>query len=115
MGMKGFLCALMCLPTFAQADTYVCAGGDPDWLLTVNETDGKFDFNDRILGLNVMLLTPAEGRDWPKALTLISSVDSAIVILNQQQCGSDDYSAQVLTQRNTTAILLTGCCNRRMN
>lgn len=112
--MKQLLYGLTCLPVLAHADVYTCAGTDPDWLLTLNETDGQFDFDNRMGRFDVMLQTLAEGRAWPQAFTLISSADTAIVLIDQRACGTDEYAAEILTQRGTTAVLLTGCCDRRV-
>ena len=84
-----------------------CAG--ENWSLELSDKDVSFSF----LGdtkMEVMLDTPAEGREWPRAMTLIGDRDSGVLILDQRMCGEAPYSAEVLTQRGTTPVLLVGCC-----
>jgi len=100
------------LPIATSADTLPplsCGGEMPEWSLQIIDDTAQFDFQ-RQSDMTIPQRTMAEGQDWPHALTLISRFDTAIVIIDQRQCGTDPYTAEVLTQRGETPILLTGCC-----
>lgn len=105
--------ALLAAPMQAQAvtDDLMCSG--TDWQLEITGDAAEFTYR-RTSDLNLMLDTPAQTGDWPRALTFIGRGDSAIVILEAADaCRYGDtgqISAQVLTQRGETPILLTGCC-----
>ncbi len=102
----------MAMPLCAQADTLpplVCSGNAPNWTLSLADDTARFDFQ-RQSDMTIPHRTTAEGQDWPRAITLISRYDTAIVIIDQRQCGTAPYTAEVLTQRGETPILLTGCC-----
>lgn len=96
----------------------LCGGAEPFWNLTLQEGRGAYSTPEEpdAITYDVRLTTPAEGRIWPRALTLIGPRDTAIVLLNERQCSdtmSDfdyPYAADLMTQRGTEAILLTGCC-----
>ena len=104
------ICAALPSMVLGQEHTgFLCEGTDPDWTLTLHEDIATLNFQRRS-EMTIPHQTAAEGRDWPRAMTLISRNDTAIVIIDQQSCGSVAYSAQVLTQRGETPILLTGCC-----
>lgn len=70
---------------------------------------------DREIAMSVMDEAFAEGqRKWPRALTLVGERDTAIVLLESETCAVNHtqfpFQAQILTQRGTVPILLTGCC-----
>lgn len=99
----------------AQADTtYVCDGHQPNWRLSLEETEARFSFANRKTRFDIPHFTAAEGREWPRAYSLVSDFDTAIAIVDLGQCklGNDmlSHRVQVLTQRGQTPILLTGCC-----
>lgn len=103
---------LILLPLWASAETVPplsCSGSNPAWSLDIGTDTATFDFQ-RQSDMTIPHQTAAEGRDWPRAMTLISRNDTAIVIIDAERCGEADYTAQVLTQRGETPILLTGCC-----
>lgn len=100
------------MPLWATAETVpplLCSGTSPDWSLQIGTDTATLDFQRRS-EMTIPHQTTAEGRDWPRAMTLISRNDTAIVIIDQDACNGAAYSAQVLTQRGETPILLTGCC-----
>lgn len=86
-----------------------CAGDAPDWTLEVSGQTARFVFPSPTQ-MEVMLDTAAEGRDWPRAFTLIGDRDTAILLVEQESCGTSPVRAHVMTQRGQTPILLTGCC-----
>jgi len=98
---------LFALPAFAQS--YVCQGDDPAWLLTFDDATASFSFPSPT-NMDVMLTTQAEGLDWPRAFTLIGERDTAIALLELETCNDAPYRAHVMTQRGQTPILLSGCC-----
>lgn len=108
---------VLLIATTAPAQTLgtviFCAGSDPDWTLEATETGATFTFQ-RASDMTEMLVTIAEGADWPRALTYVGRGDSAILMLENTACASDTttgpLTARVLTQRGQTPILLTGCC-----
>ena len=94
-------------PAFAQIPTMNCIGTAPDWRLALSATAAHFSFENRQTDFDVPQFSHAEGREWPLAMTLIARNDTAIVILKPEL---DDYVVDILTQRGTTPILLTGQC-----
>ncbi|MDO6798223.1 hypothetical protein [Shimia thalassica] len=109
----GAICALAA--SAAQAEPpLACEGHDPEWYLTLAGPVAQFRFHKRKTDFDIPHSTVAQGRDWPRAYTLISSFDTAIVVTNETACSLGDtnwpISVHVLTQRDTTPILLTGCC-----
>jgi len=103
-----------CLATFAaEAETLTCTGIDPKWTARIDGAVGTFEIT-RSEPMTIPLVTRAERREWPRAFTLLGERDTAIVIVDRNACelGSNtlQHSAVVLTQRGTTAIMLTGCC-----
>ena len=110
--MRYLLPALfLCTPLMAQdvLTSMTCEGTDPDWAIAVDGDTAVFDFQ-RESELSLMLTTPAQGGDWPVALTFVGRGDSAILIVENGLCGGEDHGARVLTQRGETPLLLTGCC-----
>jgi len=101
------------VPPPAGAEAYACQGTAPDWRLDVAAGTARLVF-PAPTEMRVRLTTPAQGRDWPRALTLIGARDTAILVLTRGTCrvaGQDrPLFAHVLTQRGQTPILLTGCC-----
>ena len=98
----------------AQADLpYACEGSDPDWFLTLAGPVATFDYL-RKNTFDIPQTNTAEGRDWPRAYTLIAEFDTAIVLIDEKTCELNGrpwpITAHVLTQRGQTPILLTGCC-----
>lgn len=113
MGIRAFLLmGLMAQPAIAQeAQLFRCSADDPQWDLTLSNTEAQLTYAHRATTFEVPLATTAENRDWPRAFTLIAEADSAIVLLEKETCGKDEtHRAHVLTQRGQTPILLTGCC-----
>ncbi|WP_299350477.1 hypothetical protein [uncultured Shimia sp.] len=108
------IACLICLATPALSDLpLACDGEAPEWHLTLAGPVAQFDFvrkND----FEVPQSNTAEGRDWPKAYTLISEFDTAIVLIDEASCevGGQTWpiTAHILTQRGQQPILLTGCC-----
>ncbi len=110
--MKHILPVLATLPASGLAaplPPLACHGDTPDWALTLAEETAQFTFQ-RESQMTIPHQTSAEGRDWPKAVTLISRNDTAIVIIDNLACNEAPYTVHVLTQRGQTPILLTGCC-----
>jgi len=98
----------------------LCGGGEPGWSLEINADDALYSAPDTDpITYAIPLVTKAEGRSWPQVLTLLADRDTAIAILRPAQCSdtmSDnrfDWMIDVLTQRNSEAIALTGCCRLR--
>ncbi len=107
------VCLALALPVSSAAETWRCAGSDPDWTLGVDEGQAEFAF-PAVTGMEVMHERRAEARDWPLALTLIGGRDTAIVLIEPAAClasGSKrPFRATVLTQRAQTPLVLVGCC-----
>ena len=112
MGIRTTALLITLLPTFSMAEDAVfqCFGNEPDWSLTLEPKQAYFRFGGREGWLDIPQISTAEGAEWPKAMTIIGPRDSAIVLLNDNECGSSPFEAHVLTQRGETPILLTGCC-----
>ncbi|MEQ9693346.1 hypothetical protein [Shimia sp. SDUM112013] len=112
--LKRLSAALLLAATAAQAEPpFTCDGADPDWHLTLAGPMAQLRYL-RNTDFEIPQSTRAEGRDWPRAYTLVSEFDTAIIILNEARCTVSGaqwpITAHVLTQRGTTPILLTGCC-----
>ncbi|AKS45961.1 hypothetical protein SAMN05444287_1066 [Octadecabacter temperatus] len=86
-----------------------CGGVEPEWSMSLDGSQGEFEYHGAS-NMTIMLDTPAEGADWPRAFTLIGRGDSAILIVEPNACETGPYTARVLTQRGETPVLLTGCC-----
>ena len=112
MGIRKAAFALSLLPTFALAEgaVFQCFGEEPDWSLTIEPEQSYFRFGGREGWLDIPQSSVAEGAEWPKAMTIVGPRDSAIVLVNENECGTSPFEAHVLTQRGETPILLTGCC-----
>ena len=102
----------LALPGTVLAQSYECAGQSPEWQLELDLASARVQF-PTTTQMEVMLSTPAEGKDWPIAYTLVGERDTAIALLERETCGSDEIRAHILTQRGQTPILLTGCCKVR--
>jgi len=108
-------CIAVLVATAAQAQPpMTCEGGNPDWTLSVTADSAQFSFSEA-KSFDIPQRTQANERDWPKALTLITEHETAIVILNEAQCSNEtvtDYpiEAFILTQRAQTPVILRGCC-----
>lgn len=94
---------------------FSCGGTQPDWQLDIGGTDAVLQFEGRTTTFEIQPpVVVAEGQTSPRAVTLLAEADTAIVILRDGLCplpGQDgDASVSVLTQRNITPILLSGCC-----
>ncbi len=94
----------------AAAQSFSCAGQTPDWQLNMDSAQARMVF-PATTEMDVKLATPAEGQDWPRAYTLVGERDTAIVVIEQENCSDTaPFRAHVLTQRGQTPIFLTGCC-----
>lgn len=115
MGIMRLIIILCAIPTVVSSETLAleCSGTNPDWTLSYDEETARFAFLDRESDLQVPQKSTAEGVEWPKAATLVGPRDSAIIILHNRQCGTEEYELQILTQRGESPILLTGCCSRQ--
>lgn len=91
------------------ATNLTCTGTAPDWRLEITDDSAAFRFPG-LTRMDIPHSTRAEGRDWPRAMTLIGPRDTAIVVIHQRDCGGLPFESQVLTQRGQTPILLSGCC-----
>lgn len=100
---------VLCLALPAYAEQYECSGTDPQWTISLNESVAEFSF-ERTTEFTIPDTAIALGREWPRAMPLISDFDTAVVVLDQGICGDSNLRAHVLTQRGQTPILLTGCC-----
>jgi hypothetical protein len=114
MGIVGKTLLLMICAGPAAAQTYSCAGSNPDWTMQIDGASATFSYVAADV-LDIPHQTTAHDRDWPKALTLLGGRDTAIVILNDRICSTaevTDYpiEANILTQKAETPVILTGCC-----
>lgn len=118
------LCALAVSATFANAgerpEMLLCGGLEPSWSLEIGTETALYSAPDSAeISYTIPLITPAEGRPWPRALTLLAPQDTAIAIIRPHECSdtmSDrayEWAIDVLTQRRSEAILLTGCCREK--
>ena len=110
--MRHILVSFLFAATSAGAEIprVACYGTAPDWRLTITNTAASFQFENRSIQFEVPQHSRAEGRDWPLAITMVARNDTAIVVLEPSATG---YVVDILTQRNTVPILLTGSCEVR--
>ncbi len=108
------LAYLLLVPGKLFAIPLSCQGTDPNWSLDLKDDIAAYFEYERGAGYEIPQSSIAEGRDWPRAFTLIAEYDTAIALIDKQTClqngQSYQYSAYVLTQRGQTPILLKGCC-----
>lgn len=105
--------ALSVSPVAAQS-AFQCAGTSPSWSVEIAGDTAQF-----VLGTEIDMQIPqqgqAEGRDWPKVMTLLGGRDTAIVILHERRCDTSEVTgwpieATILTQRSESPVVLAGCC-----
>ena len=98
--------------TFA-GEPILCQGSNPDWKLGLSEKTADFTYKNQD-HMDVPQSATALSRDWPRAFTLIGRANTAIVLLDRDDCVLDGtpypISADILTQDGTLPVLLTGCC-----
>ena len=104
--------AVLAAPAEAEVPGLSCTGSDPDWQLVLDAgtQTAIFDFANREVAFDIPQQNQAAGRDWPLAVTLVSRDDTAILILRPLACGRASHMIDILTQRATTPIPLTGYC-----
>ncbi|MGB0926760.1 MAG: hypothetical protein ACPGVA_06090 [Pikeienuella sp.] len=114
------LTALTTLATASERPDLLCGGVEPSWSLEIARESALFTAPDSAdIHYTIPLITPADGRPWPRALTLLAPQDTAIALIRPQTCSdtmSDrryEWTVDVLTQRRSEAILLTGCCRAK--
>ena len=97
--------------TSAGAGDWLCSGEAPAWELRLAGGTARFSY-PAPTEMDLMLETPAENADWPRAFTLIGERDTAILLIDRDACNGGEAARQgmVLTQRAQTPILLAGCC-----
>lgn len=113
--------ALAAAPAFAaDRPALLCGGVEPFWSLELGAETAVFTAPDQPqIDYTIPDVKTAEGRDWPRILTLLSFNDTALAILRPAACSdtmSDrayDWTLDLLTQRAGEAIALTGCCRLR--
>lgn len=118
--IRAAILSLIAVQTAAAEDrpqVLLCGGVEPFWSLELTSeaalyTDpdtGEIDYtipDERI----------AEGRHWPRVMTLLAARDTAIAVLRPAACSdtmsdrSLDWSIDLLTQRRGEAVVYTGCC-----
>lgn len=114
MGIIRAMVLLCACPTLALAGDISCTGSDPTWDISITGESANFTFGKSV-DLTIPQRGSAENRDWPQVLTLLGGSDTAILILHQRQCGTEQVTAwpieaTVLTQRSESPIVLSGCC-----
>lgn len=96
-----------------QAQVLQCFGEAPDWKLGLGSSQADFNYK-RPIRFDIPLTTKALEREFPRAFTLTAPGETAIVLIDRDQCslGGASYPASVdiLTQDGAEAIILTGCC-----
>ena len=88
-----------------------CVGDSPQWEMDILDNQAFFNFLSRRIIFDIADETLAEGRDWPRALTLLARDDTAIVVLRSGR-GAKGFDIDVLTQRRGLPVLLTGQCTQ---
>lgn len=113
------LCLLLCAaPALAEdRPPLLCGGVEPSWSLEIDAEAALFTAPDAPqIDYIIRDVKQAEGRPWPRILTLLAERDTALVLVRPQSC-SDTMSDRefpwmidMLTQRAGEAIAFTGCC-----
>ncbi|MEM7270604.1 MAG: hypothetical protein AAF401_15300 [Pseudomonadota bacterium] len=112
---------LMAFPAMADDRPHLlCGGNEPFWSLELDIEEATYTAPDSPqIDYTMPHVAKAEGRNWPRVLTLLATQDTALAILRPMQCDdtmSDreyDWTIDLLTQRRGEAIALTGCCRLR--
>lgn len=96
----------------------LCGGAAPAWALEIGPEEAVFTAPDRPqIDYSIPHEKPAEGRDWPRVLTLLAPEDTALAVLRPGACRVSgrtlEWTLDLLTQRAGEAIVLTGCCRLR--
>lgn len=116
-----FALAALLAPAIASADEprppLACGGVEPFWSLDLRAEAAAFTAPDQPqIDYSIPDEKRAEGRFWPRALTLIAPQDTAILLIRPSVCSdtmSDiehEWTVDFLTQRRGEAIVYTGCC-----
>ena len=120
LAVAAFAAAFASIAAADQRPPLLCGGVEPSWSLDTGADQAVFTAPDVAqIDYAVPHVARAEGRAWPRVLTLLAQRDTALVILRPQRCSdtmSDndfDWMIDVLTQRRGEAIALTGCCRVR--
>lgn len=95
----------------------ICGGVEPFWSLDLRAETAVFTAPDQPqIDYSIPDEKRAEGRFWPRALTLLAPQDTAILLLRPGVCSdtmSDidhEWTVDMLTQRRGEAVVYTGCC-----
>lgn len=115
------LAFLLCAPAARAAEplpALICSGVEPGWTLELEGGAGLLtpETGARATVMTIAQRTIADGRPYPRALTLISRTQTAIALVNRRACfdtASDveyPFAADLLTQKRGLPALLTGCC-----
>lgn len=103
-----------------QHPPLLCGGVEPFWSLEIEDEAAVFTAPDvEQIDYAIPHIAKAEGRPWPQVMTLLAQRDTALAIVRPMQCSdtmSDtafDWMIDVLTQKSSEAIALTGCCRLR--
>lgn len=108
LGTYVVLAALLPSMLFSQTIAGLrCHSDDPDWVISFSQDMARFDYDGRGTDFDIVHQTNGLPGPWPIALTLIADRDTAIVIADQSD---GQTTIDILTQRGTTPVLLTGKC-----
>ncbi|MEL6477285.1 MAG: hypothetical protein AAFR17_08145 [Pseudomonadota bacterium] len=122
MTSRALLLALLALAAPASSaepmPPLICGGVEPFWDLRIAGDRATYATPElqTALSFDIPHRSIAEGRVWPRALSLIGPRDSAVAVIDRRSCSdtasdrTHPYAAHLLTQRRGEAILLTGCC-----
>lgn len=122
IGRTALAMLLLAAPAVAQdrPAQLLCGGVEPFWSLEIGAETALYTAPDSAdIEYTIPLTTPAEGRVWPRALTLLAEQDTAIAIIRPATCSDSmsdreyEWTVDVLTQRRSEAIVLTGCCRAK--
>ncbi|MEM0944052.1 MAG: hypothetical protein AAGI70_08905 [Pseudomonadota bacterium] len=110
--------SLMALPAMAEdLPPLLCGGVEPNWSVRIEGDRASFsEPGQDAIPYDIPHRVQAEGRSYPRALTLIGQRSTAVALVDQRQCldGMADqprpFALEFLTQRALEPILLTGCC-----
>ena len=107
--IAGLIAACFANGAFGQA--LQCQGSAPDWQLEKSAEAASFTFLGKTTAFEIPQFSEAEGEVGATAYSLIADFDTAILLVDERQCGADaPLTAYVLTQKGMEAILLRGCC-----
>lgn len=109
--INALACLIVCLPAAAGADL-ACSGDAPVWHADIRGETATLTFRGAARDFDIPSVVEALNDPDVRAYSLIGNRDTAILIVAPGRCNATDLTGHLLTQENSTPVVLTGCCTR---